>query len=64
MQLRHFLLLLLLALIVFSVIAISEPYRMARLTSFLNPWAQPFKSGYQLTQSLIAFDAAVGLGLV
>ena len=31
------------------------PYRLARLTSFLNPWANQFDSGYQLTQSLIAF---------
>lgn len=36
-------------------IAISSPYRMMRLTSFLNPWSKAFDSGYQLTQSLIAF---------
>lgn len=48
------------------VLAISSPYRMARLTGFLNPWANPFDSGYQLTQSLIAFGRGslfgVGLG--
>jgi cell division protein FtsW len=38
-----------------AVIAVSAPYRLARLTSFLNPWARPFDTGYQLTQSLIAF---------
>lgn len=37
------------------VLAISSPYRLARLTAFLNPWADQFNSGYQLTQSLIAF---------
>ncbi|MTB66292.1 cell division protein FtsW [Providencia sp. wls1943] len=38
-----------LALIIF------EPYRLRRVTSFLNPWDDPFGSGYQLTQSLMAF---------
>ncbi|MGP1924264.1 MAG: cell division protein FtsW [Arsenophonus sp. NEOnobi-MAG3] len=32
-----------------------ESYRLRRITSFLNPWADPFDSGYQLTQSLMAF---------
>jgi cell division protein FtsW len=49
-----------------AVLAISSPYRLARLTSFLNPWARPFDTGYQLTQSLIAFGRGglwgVGLG--
>ncbi len=37
------------------LLAVSSPYRIARLTGFLNPWADQFDSGYQLTQSLIAF---------
>ena len=47
-------------------LALSSPYRVARLTAFLNPWADQFNSGYQLTQSLIAFGrggwSGVGLG--
>lgn len=37
------------ALIVF------EEYRLKRVTSFLDPWADPFGAGYQLTQSLMAY---------
>ena len=45
---------------------VSSPYRMERLTSYLNPWADPFDTGFQLTQSLIAIGSGsfsgVGLG--
>lgn len=45
---------------------ILEPYRMARFTSFLNPWADPKDKGYQLIQSLLAMGSGgiwgVGLG--
>jgi cell division protein FtsW len=66
MRMRQFVFLLIVVLVVLSALAISAPYRMQRLTSFLNPWAHPFNSGYQLTQSLIAFGRGgwfgVGLG--
>ncbi len=43
-----------------------SPYRMRRLTSFLNPWADPYNDGFQLSQSLIAIGSGsldgVGLG--
>ena len=65
-KLRHFLLLIVLVAILFAVLAVSSPYRLQRLTTFLNPWANQFDSGYQLTQSLIAFGRGgwfgVGLG--
>jgi cell division protein FtsW len=51
---------------VFSLIAIISPYRLARITSFMHPWQHALGSGYQLTQSLIAFGRGgwhgVGLG--
>ena len=50
----------------FAVVAVSSSYRMRRLTTFLNPWADPYNSGFQLTQSLIAIGRGqwfgVGLG--
>jgi cell division protein FtsW len=49
-----------------GLVAVSSGYRLQRLTAFLNPWADPFNSGFQLTQSLIAIGRGewfgVGLG--
>ncbi len=49
-----------------AVVAMSSSYRVRRLTAFLDPWADPFNSGFQLTQSLIAIGRGewfgVGLG--
>ena len=39
-----------------------EPYRMARITSYMDPWAHAFGSGYQLTQALIAFGRGAWFG--
>jgi len=43
-----------------------EPYRLRRIVSFMDPWADPFNSGFQLTQALIAVGRGelfgVGLG--
>ncbi len=39
------------------------PYRMQRLVTFLDPWKDQFDSGYQLTQSLIAFGRGEWFGL-
>ena len=56
--------LLLLVALALALLAISAPYRLQRLTSFANPWLHQFSSGYQLTQSLIAFGRGVlGVGL-
>lgn len=58
---------LVMALAALGALAIvAEPYRMKRVVSYLDPWQDQFDSGYQLTQSLIAFGrgewAGVGLG--
>lgn len=62
----QFILLLLVVGGILGGVAISAPYRLERLTSFLDPWAVAFDSGYQLTQALIAFGRGewfgVGLG--
>ena len=65
-RLSQFGLFLLLTLAAVAVLAVSSPYRVARLTSFINPWADPYNGGFQLTQSLIAIGSGswfgVGLG--
>jgi cell division protein FtsW len=44
------------------LLVLTSPYRMQRLTSFANPWADPFDSGFQLTQSLIAIGTGGWFG--
>lgn len=62
-KLRYYIGLLILVGLSMAFLAVSSPYRMARLTAFLNPWADQFNSGYQLTQSLIAFGRGGWLGV-
>lgn len=45
-----------------ALLVLFEPYRLQRLTSFLNPWNDPYGTGYQLTQALIAFGRGEWLG--
>jgi cell division protein FtsW len=45
------------------VLAITSPYRLERLTGFLDPWSDPYNSGFQLTQSLIAIGSGEWLGV-
>jgi cell division protein FtsW len=62
---RHILVLGMLTLPAFGFAAM-EPYRLRRIVSFMDPWADPFNSGFQLTQALIAVGRGeifgVGLG--
>jgi len=49
--------------ICFTAAVYFAPYRMMRLQSFMDPWADPFGSGFQLTQALIAFGRGDWLGV-
>lgn len=64
-RLKHFLLLAIPLIIAVPVLIIIEPYRLARLTAFLNPWLNPKGEGYQLIQSLYGLGAGglFGVGL-
>ena len=44
------------------VLIIIAPYRMDRVTSFLNPWSDPLGSGFQMIQSLYAIGPGGLLG--
>ncbi|MFO1413094.1 MAG: putative lipid II flippase FtsW [Burkholderiales bacterium] len=63
---RLFLGLALLLPIALAGILVAAPYRLQRLTAFLDPWSDPLGKGYQLSHSLIAFGRGewfgVGLG--
>lgn len=65
-RLLPFLVILVLVFSGMALLAITTPYRLQRLTTFINPWLHAYSSGYQLTQSLIAFGRGglfgVGLG--
>ena len=64
--LRYFLALSALLVTGLLALAVSAPYRLARMTGFTDPWSDPYGSGFQLTQSLIAIGSGewfgVGLG--
>ena len=53
-------------LVAMIMLVLFEPYRLARVTGFLDPWADPLGKGYQLTHSLMAIGRGgwfgVGLG--
>ncbi len=65
-RIRDFLIFFVAAVLAMVALIVAAPYRMQRVTGFLDPWADPFDSGFQLTQSLIAIGRGewfgVGLG--
>jgi len=65
-RIRDFLLFFSTTIVAMVALAVTSPYRLERVTVFLDPWSDPFNSGFQLTQSLIAIGRGewfgVGLG--
>ena len=64
-RLLDFALLAVFGAVALAAAAVFDPYRVARLTTFLDPWQAQFEGGYQLTQALMAFGRGefFGLGL-
>ena len=54
MRIKHFLIIFIPALLAVPALIIAEPYRLSRLSAFLDPWENPRGEGYQLIQSLYA----------
>ena len=47
----------------FILLIWSSPYRLQRITGFMDPWADPYGKGYQLSHALIAFGRGEWLGV-
>jgi len=65
MRIKHFVMLMVPAIVVGVVLILIEPYRLNRLAAFINPWSSPKGEGYQLLQSLYALGSGgwFGVGL-
>ena len=69
-KIRQFLIVALLGLIGISLMIIFVPWRWERIISFVDPWSNPWGSGYQLTLSLMSigrgdwFGVGLGQGLM
>ncbi len=65
MKIKHLIWIILPAIAVGVVLILLEPYRLARLMAFINPWSNPKGEGYQLLQSLYALGSGgwFGVGL-
>ncbi len=65
MKIKHLIFIILPAIILGIILIFLEPYRLARLMAFVNPWSNPKGEGYQLLQSLYALGSGgwFGVGL-
>lgn len=64
-RLWQFLILIAVVILLGSLLVYFSPYRWARVTGFINPWADAQNTGFQLVQALISFGRGeiVGVGL-
>ncbi len=62
-QLRYFLAICAAGCAGMALLAVMSPYRLQRLIAFLDPWADPYNSGFQLTNALMAFGRGEWLGV-
>lgn len=62
-NLKVFMLLLIALPMAFAGLIVSSPYRMQRVIGFMDPWADAYGKGYQLSHSLIAFGRGEWLGV-
>jgi cell division protein FtsW len=63
MNWRLFASLIVMLVVGFVILIWTSPYRLKRVTGFLDPWADPFGKGYQLSHALIAFGRGEWLGV-
>ena len=63
MNWRLFAGLIVLLLVGFVLLIFAAPYRLHRVTGFMDPWSDPYGKGYQLTHALIAFGRGEWLGV-
>lgn len=61
----HFLALIPILMVSIGGLAIAKPYRLRRITTFLNPEADPLGAGYQIRQAILALGSGgwFGIGL-
>jgi cell division protein FtsW len=62
-DIRIFIGLIVMLVIGFITLILIAPYRLARVTNFMDPWADPLGKGYQLSHALIAFGRGEWLGV-
>ena len=62
-SIKHFIMLILPIMLIVPLLILIEPYRMKRLTAFLDPWSSPLEEGFQLIQSYYALGSGGAFGV-